>query len=80
MGRQAELSLERKQSKKKKGERQKDECSLRSLTHCQIVNVKAHNYTWREQQTRENKERREGETQRTKEETRNVATSANSHG
>lgn len=36
---------ERRVKKKKKTERQKDESSLRSLTHCQIVNVKAHNYT-----------------------------------
>lgn len=60
MGRQADLSLERMQSERKERnrQRQKDESSLRGLAHCQIVNVKSHNYTQREsanraQQTRE---------------------------
>ena len=47
MGRQADLSLERMQSKRKgrNRERPKDESSLRGLAHRQIVNVKNHDYT-----------------------------------
>lgn len=47
VGRRADLSLERKRSERKR-QRQKDESSLRSCTHCQVVDVKAHNYTQRQ--------------------------------
>lgn len=66
MGRQADSSLERMQceggKKRGKRQRQKDESSLRDPAHCQIVNVKSHNYTERasanrEQQTRDGKTR-----------------------
>jgi len=48
--------------KERNRQRQKDESSLRGLAHCQIVNLKSHNYTQRasanrEQQTRERETR-----------------------
>lgn len=54
MGRQADLSLEKMQRERKERnrQRQKDESSLRGLAHCQIVNVKGHNYTQRESMNR----------------------------
>lgn len=63
MGRQADLSLERmqRQRKERNRQRQKDESSLRGLAHCQIVNVKGHNYTQRESVNRE-QQRRERKT------------------
>lgn len=59
VGRQADLSLERMQSERKERnrQRQKDESSLRGLAHCQIVNVKSHNYTERESANRERQTR-----------------------
>lgn len=68
VGRQADLSLERKPSERKR-QRQKDESSLRSRTHCQAVNVKAHNYTQRQcEQSAANKEKtNDGATERREE-------------